>query len=179
MNENNGEIVVVPRPTKWVAPGACVAPPQPVWTATVHAGGVNQDGEYNSRDISWRLTTARLLDVDGDAILDAFVPQHGPRSCPEDGAWDVYVMRGTCGHAMGTIGPGWFGQGAQLVPLDLSGYRPITTESQRSQHGKRHIPEMVTKTTVHKVKRKAYRVRSTKTRTGVCHHCAVWHCTTP
>lgn len=179
LNENNGEILVVARPTGSKAPGVCAAIPSPVWTATVHAGGVNQDGEYHSSDITWRLTTARMLDVDGDAILDAFVPNHGARQCPEEGTWDVYVMRGTCGHAVGTIGPGWFGLDAALVPLDRSGYRPLTTASERSHHGGRGIPEMVTTTTVHKMRRGAYRLVSAKRRSGICHHCAVWHCTTP
>lgn len=179
MGEHNGEIVVVPRPTKWPLASACVALPQPVWNATVHASGIDQEGERHSRDITWRLSTSRLLDVDGDAILDGFVPNHGARQCPEEGTWDVYVMRGTCGHAMGTIGPGWFGLEAQLVPLDRSGYRPLTTASEHTRHGARGIPEMVTTTTVHKVKRKAYRAASTKQRVGVCHHCSVWHCTTP
>jgi hypothetical protein len=180
LGENNGEIVIVPHPTTSTPPGACVAIPAPVWDATVHAGGVNQEGEYNSRDITWRLTTTRMLDVDGDAILDAFVPNHGARQCPEEGTWDVYVVRGTCGHALGTIGPGWFGLDAALVPLDRSGYRPLTTESEHAKHGAHSpIPEMTTTTTVHRVKRKKYTLVSAKRRTGVCHHCAVWYCTTP
>lgn len=179
VNEHDGEIVVVPRPTKTKPPGACVALPRPVWNATVHAGGVDQDGTYSQHQIRWRLTTARLLDVDGDAILDAFVPTHGARQCPEEGSWDVYVVRGGCGHALGTIGPGWFGLDAGLVPLDRSGHRPLTTESERTNGGARGIPEMVTTTKVHRVKRARYQVVSTKRRTGDCHHCAVWHCTTP
>ena len=179
LDANNGEIVVVARPVVGTPPGTCIAPPQPVWNATVHAGGVDQQGEYHQSQITWRLTTARLLDVDGDAILDAFAPNHGARQCPEEGTWDVYVVRGTCGHAVGTIGPGWLGLDAALVPLDRSGYRPLTTSSERTQRGARHIPEMVTTTSVYKMRRGSYRISSTKRRTGVCHHCAVWHCTTP
>jgi hypothetical protein len=179
MNASHGEILVVPRPTKTKAPGTCAAIPAPMWNATVHAGGVDHEDEYRQSEITWRLTTSRLVDVDGDAILDAFVPDHGARQCPEEGSWDVYVVRGTCGHAVGTVGPGWSGLDAALVPLDRGGYRPLTTSSEHTRHGARGIPEMVRTTSVYRMKRGTYRIASTKRSVGVCHHCAVWHCTTP
>jgi hypothetical protein len=177
---STGQILVVPRPTSRTPPGRCVAIPAPVWTATVHASGVDQEGELFRSTINWRLTTTRLLDVDGDGVLDALVPDHGKRQCPDEGTWDVYVVRGGCGHAMGTIGPGWPGLDAALVPLDRSGYRPITTVGEHADHGKKGpIPEMVTRTTVARVVGKAYRRGTTRTRTGICHHCAVSYCSTP
>lgn len=98
------------------APGECTALPQRTWNATVHARAVNNHGQHHSSDITWQLKTSRLYDVEGDGVLDTFVPLHGRGQCPEQGLWPVYVMRGSCGHPVGTVGPGWLGSELASTP---------------------------------------------------------------
>ena len=174
---DSGGVSLVARPAHVTPPGRCVVPPAPVWDATVHAGGVDQLGEFHQRDITWRLTTARLADVDGDGVLDAFVPLHATGQCPEDGLYEVYVMRGRCGHRVGRVGPG--NLDAATAPVARSGYRPLTFVRERTRRGAGGIPDMVRTTTQFRFVGKTYRASKPVTTAGRCHHCAIWTCTSP
>jgi hypothetical protein len=98
-------------------------------------------------------------------------------SCPEEVSYRVYVMRGSCGHDVGVVGPGSLAWDAGSVALDRSGYRPITMESKRSARGRHMIPEVTTTTRTFKVIGGRYKQTAVKRSTGRCHHCASWHCT--
>jgi hypothetical protein len=91
----------------------------------------------------------------------------------------VFVARGNCGHDLGVIGPGTFQWDAATAAIDASGFRPFTMEAQTGRLGKRGIPEMTTTTRRFAVKRGKYAQVEIKSSTGVCHHCATWHCNSP
>ena len=175
--DDGGSITVIDRPANTKAPGRCVAVPSVTHEVDVNAGGVNDSGEYNQSTRRQRVGTMRMHDVDGDGILDAFVPVPPSKdACPEEMMWRVYAMRGACGHDVGVIGPGWAPRNADEVPLDASGFRPLTVSSESTKNGKRAIPDMTTLTRTYAVIKGRYAKTSESSRTGVCHHCARWYC---
>lgn len=161
-------------------PGVCVAVPNVTHPVNVKSRGTSTDGETYEGQTFWNFKTERIHDVDGDAIADAFVPVAKTKNaCPEHVSFRVFVMRGACGHDLGVIGPGSFQFDAGTTALDASGFRPFTMEAQRARHGKPGIPEMTTTIRRFAVKRGKYTQLDSKVTTGVCHHCATWHCTAP
>ena len=177
LGNHQGSILVTPKPTATKPPGACVKVPDVRHEIYLTSSAIDQEGEFRQGTAHWDLRTARLLDVDGDGLLDAFVPIAPKKnSCPEDVSYRVYVMRGACGHDLGVVGPGSFHYSAPTVPLDASGFRPLTYESETTAYGKGPIPEMQTSTRAFAVTKGRY-ARTKETRTsGKCHHCARWSC---
>jgi hypothetical protein len=181
LGSTRGGIFLIARPAQPHLPGECVRIPRRKWTVVVQSSGIDQQGEHRSATTNWELTTSRFVDLDGDGILDAFVPLHGRGQCPEEGMWDVYVMRGACGHRVGTIGPGWLAPDTMSAALDRSGFRPLTMVSEHVRMGTRPppIPEMLTTTTAYRYGEQGYAKQKADVRSGVCHHCSVSSCTAP
>lgn len=172
-----GSILVTPKPTAGKLTGSCVKVPDVRHEVYLHSSAIDQEGEFREGTVHWDLRTARLLDVDGDGLLDSFVPIAPTKnSCPEDVSYRVYVMRGACGHDLGAVGPGSFSYNASTVPLDASGFRPLTYESESTRGGKGPIPEMATTTRTYKVVKGRYAKTAEKSSSGLCHHCARWFC---
>lgn len=186
LSATSGSIIVTARPVTKKLPGACVAIPSARHEVDVNSTGVDQEGERRSSTRRWSLSSTRLADVDGDGLLDVFVPiAPSKTACPEAVSWRVYVARGTCGHVLGVVGPGSLDLGAAAAPLDASGFRPLVLSAQTAAYEQTRVPErspvpvMTTTTRSFAVKRGRYaRVAETK-RDGRCHHCAVWRCTPP
>jgi len=177
LDDNGGEIAVIANPSVVKPPGACVAVPQVKHPLYVHSGGVNQDGEYHEGTTFWGFHTERIFDVDGDGVLDAFVPIAKPADCPEDIQWRVFVIRGACGHDVGIVGKGAIAT-ADVYAVDASGFRPIVVTSESTRGGNRPIPEMTnTRTTfAFSPKLGRYEQMRVESHSGVCHHCSRWHC---
>src|SRR5262249_31885393 len=118
LGKDGGGIATTMRPTTSKPPGACVAIPQVSHRVYVRSGGVNDSGEFHESTRSWELDTTRMLDVDGDGISDVFVPvAPNADACPGAVSWRVFVIRGTCGHDVGVVGPGDRSDDAHTVPL--------------------------------------------------------------
>ena len=180
VDQGGGTIQLTARPRITKPPGACVQVPDAKHPVTVRSSAIDQQGESRTGETFWDYKTERIHDVDGDAIADSFVPVAKTRNaCPEDVSFRVFVMRGTCGHDVGVIGPGSFQYDAGTVALDASGFRPFTMEAQKSKFGKRGIPELSTTTRRFAFKNGKYTQIATDTKTGVCHHCATWSCVAP
>ena len=182
VGNERGAIGLTDQPVSTRAPGPCVAIPQVDHDVRVDSIGVSQDGQMFTGQNRWKLSTTRTFDVDGDGIVDAFVPVPATRNtCPEELAWRVYAVRGACGHDLGVVGPGWLVPDAMTVAIDASGFRPLVLESRHATYGKDRIPDMVTTTTSFGIKKGRYAQLSTAQTHGRCHHCAVWRCkaTTP
>lgn len=173
-----GIILLTPKPAATKAPGACVAIPEAKHPVFVNSMGISSDGEMFDGQTFWDYKTSRIHDVDGDGIADAFVPiAKTKHACPEQVSFRVFVVRGACGHDVGVVGPGSFAWDAGAVALDASGFRPFAMTAESSKHGKRGLPEMTTTTRQFRFDNGKYKQTDSKTRTGICHHCAVWHCT--
>lgn len=171
-----GTISVVAKPTANKPPGACVAIPTVKHEIVVHSSAIGQDGEHHHGSTNWLLETSRLFDVDGDALGDMFVPVPPARGvCPEDFSYRIYAMRGTCGYDLGVVGPGTFVWDTAYAPF-VNGYRAISIESRKSNHGSRGIPEMTETKRTFGVTGTTYKQTAIQNRGGVCHHCATWHC---
>jgi hypothetical protein len=177
IGKDSGQIVVVANPSSVKPPGACVAVPNVKHPMRVISGAINQDGEYHDGETFWGFKTVRLADVDGDGILDAFVPIAKPYDCPEDVQWRVYAMRGSCGHDLGVVGKGAI-QPTAMGPVAASGFRPIVVTSDRRAAASPD-PEMAHTATTFTFSTKTGRYEQTdvKSSSGLCHHCARWHCT--
>jgi hypothetical protein len=174
---DGGKVSVIANPSTVAPPGACVAVPQVTHSLYVTSTGIDQLGEIHEAMTRWGYHTVRLADVDGDGLLDAFVPIAKPNDCPEDIQWRVFVMRGACGHDVGVVGKGTIAPDA-MGAGDGSGFRPIVVTSSSTGGGMSVIPKMTDTTTSFAFSPKLGRYvrRGVKSRSGVCHHCALWSC---
>jgi hypothetical protein len=177
VNERGGVLYAVPKPTAAALTGSCQKIPEVEAKIKVHTNAINQLGGFTENAIHWGLTTQRVIDVDGDAILDALVPVYQKGDCPEQGFWELYVVRGSCGYLMGKLGPGLSPVQAMLSPLDASGFRPLTMESKTSRTSAKGVRELVTTTTIFSVSKGEYSKQSTNKDASTCQHCASWYCT--
>ncbi|MBA3391004.1 MAG: hypothetical protein H0T89_00080 [Deltaproteobacteria bacterium] len=179
VDPGGGTITLTARPSTAKPPGKCVAIPLVNHAVHVRSRGTDQRGERREGETFWDLATARIHDVDGDGLVDAFVPIAKRDACPEEVTYRVYAVRGSCGHDLGTLGPGSFAWDASTVALDTSGYRPFTLAAQKTAYGKRRIPEMTTTTRQFAVRKGRYTQVAIKRTKGTCHHCALWTCSSP
>ena len=179
LGPTGGEIWVMPRPVSATkAPGKCVAVPKVSHPVYVNSMGIGQDGETYQGQNYWGFKTVRLADVDGDAILDSFVPvAKGKHDCPEKVSFRVYAMHSSAATTSASVGPGSVGGNVNAVPVDLSGWKPISTSATSNSHGKASIPESITTTRGWAVKAGRYAEISKRQSGGKCHHCATWSCT--
>ncbi|HLL22676.1 MAG TPA: hypothetical protein VK427_11115 [Kofleriaceae bacterium] len=177
VGQGGGSITMTARPVTAKLPGRCVVPPTVRHPVTVSATGVDRRGERSRSEIVWNLETTPLMDVDGDAIADVFVPvAKSPDACPEAVEYRVFAMRGACGHDVGVVGPGSFAADAGTTARDRSGFRPLVLRAATTRMGKQRLPEMTTTTRTFAVKHATYVEVDRKASTGVCHHCATWTC---
>lgn len=156
-------------------PGKCVTPPIVTRTMQVSARGIDQDGESRSGSSVHEVTTRPGADIDGDAQLDVLVPHAKQGKCPWDVPHDVYVMRGECGHKVGTI----VGQIDDETSMSAfrKGLRRIHTHASWADHGsKSAVPEHHTRSRVFTFDGVRLKKTSDATRTGQCHHCGVVSC---
>jgi hypothetical protein len=176
LGPDGGEVAVIANPSTVKPPGACVAVPEVKHPLYVHSSAIGEDGKLHEVTTFWGFHTVRLADVDGDGILDAFVPIAKPHDCPEDIQWRVFVMRGACGHDVGIVGKGTIVQN-MMGAVSASGFRPIVVAS-RSSSDKSKIPEIADTTTtfVFSPKLGRYVQSSVKSSPGGCYHCGRWSC---
>lgn len=122
LGPTSSEIWIAPMPVTGPIGSSCVAVPD-----VTHAV---RDSAVRS---IVRIPTRRLADVDGDAILDAFVPvAKTPHDCPEKLSYRVFAIRGTCGHELGVVGSGRLDGDLNLVAVDASNFKPIVMASDRA-----------------------------------------------
>ena len=179
LDADGGQVVVIARPSRARAPGRCVAVPAVRWTTTVHSAGIDWQGQVHRDDTAWTLTTERLADVDGDGVLDAFVPRHRPGDCPETGRYDVYVMRGACGHRVGRLGPGWPDAATATAAVDGSGFRPLSFTATASGTAPNGTLQRITTVTRFHMGPRGYVRDRTRTTTDTCDDCGGWSCSAP
>lgn len=155
-------------------PGACVTPPQRRHDVIVHSAAITQDGEYVDGSNRWEMVTTAGADLDGDGRAETYVPRADTAAgtCPWDVAYDVYVMRGACGHHVGAI------VGPIDEPTHTAGFqrglrRIDTVATWASGHG---LPLHHTRTRCYGFDGERLVLRSDHDRTGKCHHCGVAHC---
>ncbi|MBL9100474.1 MAG: hypothetical protein JNL82_05940 [Myxococcales bacterium] len=136
----------------------------------VDRGAIGHGGEYR-RGIYEQVASSQIgNDFDGDGELDAIVPTNGRAACPEDVTWTVYLARGACMHAVGTVGPG------ELATWDLvsdrPGPRPIVMEHDRTELGDGGVISTKVRTTYTFDAASSRYVRQKREESrGVCHHC--------
>jgi hypothetical protein len=156
-------------------PGPCVEPPERQRELLIISSGVDHGGEFRRVRTRSTLTSHPAIDVDGDARLDVLVPHASGGACPWDVPHDVYVMRGTCGHKIGTI----------AGPLDApthtttfhSGIREIRTSASWASTGKAEmVPDHHTRARSYRFDGQMLRQIQDDTRSGRCHHCSVSSC---
>ncbi len=83
----------------------CVTPPERAHRIHVSSAGIDTFGDRRHGSSNRTYETHVGVDVDGDARGDTFVPvpDVDEHTCPWDLGWEIYVMRGECGHLVGRI----------------------------------------------------------------------------
>ncbi len=107
-------------------PGPCVPVPEVEFQIKEKIG----DGMFPT----WYFTRHEL-DLDGDGVLDAQVPLASGVQCGDDVRYALYVMRGACGHRVGTVGPGLIASNDGFAPT-AGGLKPLRTWIHRYTAGK-------------------------------------------
>lgn len=157
-------------------PGPCVKPPQRTREIDVRSSGIDQQGEFRQGEAHWSLSTRPSVDLDGDGRLDVLVPHAKLGSCPWEVPHDVYVMRGACGHRLGTV-VGSIEEPTFTAPFH-KGLRDIHTSASWAS-GARLVPEHHTRERRYVFDGRALRLVQDLHRSGQCHHCGVSSCTEP
>ncbi|MCA9708404.1 MAG: hypothetical protein KDK70_21320, partial [Myxococcales bacterium] len=156
-------------------PGKCVTPPQRARPLRVHSMGIDQDGEMHQGETRWGLRTDPGPDLDGDGVPEIYVPHPTRGHCPWDVPHDVYVMRGACGHHVGTI-TGTIDDQTALAPF-AHGLREVETTAEWAAHdGDGPVPQHHTRTRRYRFDGARLRKVDDQESVGVCHHCGVAHC---
>jgi hypothetical protein len=177
ITEDGGEVWLVPRPVASAAPKTCTPLPMIDLAIADEFDVVGHDGVYQRGRTTRHVITTRSHDLDGDGILDAFVPLHRGKECAGHGRWKVYLVRaGGCAVPAGQVGPGepWI---EMTVPPARGKLRPIETRSvvwaqDWSAPEKRKGPEV--RSTYAGARAYARTSRQVVQRT--CHHCATENC---
>lgn len=159
-------------------PGPCVKPPAQTREILVTSSGVDQQGEFRQASVRWLLSTTPLIDLDGDGQLDVVVPHAKDGTCPWEVPHDAYVMRGSCGHRIGTF-VGFVDASSHVAGFD-HGLRELhTAASWATRGGASLVPDHHTRSRRYAFDGQALRVVDDATRSGRCHHCSVSHCAAP
>ncbi len=182
-------------------PGRCVPPPARERRVKVDSSGIDQSGEHHRSSRDWHLSTYPTFDLDGDGVQDVLVPATKAGACPWDIPMDVYIMRGACGHRVGTVVGRLRGETA-TAPF-VRGLREIRTRAEWADFDmapsgaddpppaggdsdsdsddakrRRHsfIPSHHTRERLYRFDGKTLRVISDHDSVGTCHHCATSSC---
>jgi hypothetical protein len=157
--------------------GACVPVPNQRWVVEVASEGVGSNGRRYSGRTTHGVETMFFWDLDGDGQLDALAPVARPgasrRGCPWEVEYEVYLMRGACGHDAGRVGPG----NLDVVPTSApgaspAGLLPLAFTAEWSTTGPQGIPVRSARRTSFAASGMRYQKTSDQTTEGVCHHCA-------
>ena len=158
-------------------PGPCVPVPRREFVVSrVMRQSSPVDHEYPAESSdNVGMSTHATLDVDGDGVQDMAVPEPVAQDCPTDGHYGLYVMRGECGHHVGTlvgrIDPkGDAKAGAGRLP-ELT-----TTVEYGEQPDPREPAVLRTDRRTYRFEGAAYREVSRTSSSAVCHHCGQVSC---
>ena len=155
--------------------GKCVEPPLRARKFSLDRGAITHDGGYQRGLYEVDVHSQIGHDFDGDGELDALVPATDRAACPEDVRWTVYLARGACMHAVGSVGPGELANWDP--PPAAPGPRPLTFQNDRNALGDGGVVQTtVTTSYTFDAKKSRYVQTNRDERKGVCHHCPWGSC---
>jgi hypothetical protein len=174
------QLWITPRPRlDFAAPGPCVVPPEREYRAMVSSSSIDQMGISRSGSMEYRYATARWADVDGDGEPDVWVPVRSEGACPEDQRSEIYVMRGTCGHRVGIVGPGrypWLDHEVVTLPPDASGLSPLELVAESVTYGNDGDPVSHLYRRRFEYRPSGYALTAERYSHDRCSHCASYRC---
>ncbi|MFT3770834.1 MAG: hypothetical protein QM820_35880 [Minicystis sp.] len=155
--------------------GACVPVPRTQRIVRVRSGGVDQRGEMRQGEVNHGVETTFFWDLDGDGQLDALAPHQGAdNECPWQVEYEAYLMRGSCGHDVGRVGPGYLDAPVGSARSGGPDPEPLKFTSSWSHMGEKGIPVHVTRTVSFAFDGARYQKTSDEKSEGICHHCSAW-----
>lgn len=159
--------------SRW--PGPCVVPPSRARPTIVDSSGIDPSGHARRSVETDPVQTRVGVDLDGDGVGEVFVPRPNKGRCPWEIPHDVYVMRGSCGHRVGTI-VGEIDRDTALAPF-VHGLRTVTTTASWSRFERgRSAPVSHRRTRRYVFDGKTLRKRRDRDETMKCHHCGIERC---
>jgi hypothetical protein len=168
-------------PSAWVPHGPCVPVPASAFEVRVSRREAHPPPDREAgyeRDVVLR--TRGVMDLDGDGNVDQAVPVLGNQPCPESASYDLYVMRGSCGHLVGRVAglPAGTADGHRengLRTLEVARRWTAITNPRRPT-GPENVATLFEATHRYTYDGASYQGSVAHERSGVCHHCALAHC---
>lgn len=155
----------------------CVTPPERTLRIRVSSAGIDGFGEHRHARSTRSYETHVGIDVDGDAKGDTFVPVAtvDEHTCPWDLGWEIYVMRGECGHLIGRI-DGLPVDETDVAPF-VGGVRRIeTVATWGSANGVGPEPTQRTRVRTYAMRDGTLRAEGDETNEAACAHCGITSC---
>ncbi len=124
------------------------------------------------------LRTLRDFDLDGDGTMDVFVPTLEPNACLHDVTYAMYVVRGDCGHDVGTLrGRPQLSEGETDGLRNLEGHRRwAAITDANSPPGPNNVATLWEVTTPYVAREAHYASGDPRESSGICHHCGIPEC---
>ncbi len=167
-------------------PGACVIPPTTAFGFRMEVEARDEDAEPFRYVTGLEIGPIEPIDLDGDGELDRFVPRKNAGKCPRDLIYDVYLMRGECGHLIGSLS-GELRDDSHISKLS-HGVRTLYTEERWGTYkrgsklgGEEHDRVFQPRLSHHRVRQYRFdgtklRMSSDKDKVEPCRMCSVASC---
>ncbi len=163
-----------------VAPGPCVPVPQVRQIIGVLSREAHPRPEQSAPEEQRRSAeTVWHVDLDRDGQHDAFVPVFDHGYCTHEHRYDVYLMRGDCGHLVGQT----HGLPELFTPATADALQPLIVRRRWAEitNPKRppsydNVATLIQAERVYRAIDGRYVASDEVTRRGTCHHCGMPRC---
>jgi hypothetical protein len=169
------EPVAAPTPLSLSSP--CVEVPRREYLVEVVGREANPRPDHEEATPVMHQFASVPLELDGDGVLDRAVPSLVPGDCPHQVVYTLYVLRGACGHEVGSVVgfPEVAGSDPGMRPLRSTRSWAVITDPARAP-GPTNVATHHEVVATWSASDGRYVEGPSETRSGICHHCAISRC---